>query len=290
MTLLRASFLVLLIYVLVDLGTSHELHSGITSLREVCPGVYSGEEPSGDSEFEELVSLGIKTIVSVDGVLPDLGSARKHGMSYVHIPMGYDEIDLRAQLSLANVAKTRLRPIYVHCHHGKHRGPVAAAILAMSCDSLDKQSALRFLHRAGTSKNYRGLWRAVEDYKKPDPETLLPVLVERAKVPSLASAMASIDRVYARLSECRTSEWETPTAHPDLTPRQLSLQLREALREARRHLPASAKPNLKHGLREAETTAAALETALAANNAVLATQAFQAVSQSCVVCHQAHRD
>jgi len=46
--------------------------------------VISGGLPA----LEELRSLGVKTVVSVDGALPDLASAEKCGLRYVHLPHG----------------------------------------------------------------------------------------------------------------------------------------------------------------------------------------------------------
>jgi hypothetical protein len=40
----------------------------------------------------------VKTIVSVDGGKPDVETARKHGIRYVHLPIGYDATDCTAGL------------------------------------------------------------------------------------------------------------------------------------------------------------------------------------------------
>src|SRR4051812_11985448 len=54
--------------------------------------VISGGLPEGDAAFEELKELGIKTLISVDGVKPDVAQAKKFGMRYVHLPHGYDGV------------------------------------------------------------------------------------------------------------------------------------------------------------------------------------------------------
>lgn len=52
--------------------------------------VFSGSSPHDQQGFQELKALGIKTIISVDGGKPDAETARKYGMRYIHIPIGYD--------------------------------------------------------------------------------------------------------------------------------------------------------------------------------------------------------
>src|SRR5262245_36049218 len=54
--------------------------------------VISGGLPDGDAGFAELEALGVKTVISVDGMTPDVEGARKHGLRYVHLPHGYDGI------------------------------------------------------------------------------------------------------------------------------------------------------------------------------------------------------
>ncbi|HVV99787.1 MAG TPA: hypothetical protein VHB77_05585, partial [Planctomycetaceae bacterium] len=52
---------------------------GLHNLVQASAGVYSGSEPDGEIGFASLETLGIKTIVSVDGARPDIELAHKHG-------------------------------------------------------------------------------------------------------------------------------------------------------------------------------------------------------------------
>src|SRR4051794_31173946 len=54
--------------------------------------VICGGQPAGDAGFEKLAALGVKTIVSVDGIAPNADAAHRHGMRYVHLPFGYDGV------------------------------------------------------------------------------------------------------------------------------------------------------------------------------------------------------
>ena len=94
--------------------------------------LYSGSEPHGEEGIASLKELGVKTIVSVDGAKPAVETARKYGMRYVHIPIGYDGVPEEAGQSLARLMREAETPIYVHCHHGKHRGPAAVAVACVA--------------------------------------------------------------------------------------------------------------------------------------------------------------
>ena len=158
---------------------------------------------------------------------------------YVHIPVGYDGLDAVATAALARVARECERPIYVHCHHGRHRGPAAAVVMAMSdTDSAyDVAAAVQAMQIIGTSPEYRGLWRAVREYDplaNPGDVVQLPELVEIAKVDDLAAAMARVDRAWDRVLLCQHANWRPGQEECDVLPRHEALLLLEALREARR--------------------------------------------------------
>lgn len=67
--------------------------------------VISGGLPEGDEAFKELAALGIKTVISVDGMKPDLVTARKYGLRYVHLPHGYDGVPKSRVKELAKAYK-----------------------------------------------------------------------------------------------------------------------------------------------------------------------------------------
>ena len=92
--------------------------------------LYFGGEPGANEAFAFLARLGIRTVVSVDGARPRLAEAEKRGLRYVHIPLGYDGVTTSAGMQLAALARNSQGPWYVHCHHGRHRGPAAAAEIA----------------------------------------------------------------------------------------------------------------------------------------------------------------
>src|SRR5687767_8381773 len=54
--------------------------------------IISGAQPDDDAAFAALRDLGVRTIISVDGAAPNVELARKFGMRYVHLPIGYDGV------------------------------------------------------------------------------------------------------------------------------------------------------------------------------------------------------
>jgi protein tyrosine phosphatase (PTP) superfamily phosphohydrolase (DUF442 family) len=265
--------------------------TGLHNVIQVSDGLLSGSEPEGEDGFASLARLGVKTVVSVDGARPDVDAAHRQGLRYVHIPVGYDGVPERAAAALARAVREADRPIYVHCHHGKHRGPAAAAIACISAGRADGKSALEILKLAGTGKEYPGLWRDVERFQAPPPDAPLPRLVEIAEVGSLTAAMAGVDRQYDSVKLCRDAGWETPRDHPDLAPLQAALLLREALHEAGRMTPAERfDEQFRSWLRDAEDIAGQIEDDLKDANRQEAARHFERLDQACTQCHARYRN
>lgn len=260
------------------------------NLQHFTPRIFSGAEPHGDESFAELIRLGVKTIVSVDGAEPDVARARQHGLRYIHIPLGYDGVDDAAALSIAAAVRETEGPMYFHCHHGKHRGPAAAAIACVTAGAVQGKAALALLERAGTSKDYAGLWRDVKNFQPPPAGSELPALVEIAEVGSLAAAMAKIDRAKDNLALSQQEKWSVPHEHPDIAPVQEALILREGLHEMARHLASDYDDQFEVRLKEAEQIAIALEQAVKASEPAAASEHFATLQQSCKACHAKYRD
>jgi protein tyrosine phosphatase (PTP) superfamily phosphohydrolase (DUF442 family) len=258
---------------------------------QVTERIYSGGEPHGDEAFRELAKLGVKTVVSVDGALPQVDLAQKHGLRYVHIPIGYDGIPKEAGLALARLVRDAAGPYYIHCHHGKHRGPAAAAVACVASGVAEGEAALAVLKKAGTSENYAGLWRDVEAYRAPPPTAKLPELVAIASVDSLVAAMAQIDRASDNLKLCQAVDWGVPPEHPDIVANQETLLLKEGFQETVRQLsPNDHDEQFVAWMHEAHRAASDLEAALKANDVSTAKVKFAQIQEHCVRCHKSYRD
>src|SRR5438046_379302 len=66
---------------------------GIENAFRVTDRMISGSQPEGDAAFAALAKAGVKTIISVDGSKPDVATAKKYGLRYIHLPIGYDGIN-----------------------------------------------------------------------------------------------------------------------------------------------------------------------------------------------------
>jgi len=259
------------------------------NLMRLSPRIFSGSEPASDPAFAKLAELGIQTIVSVDGITPDVETARRHGLRYVHIPIGYDGIEQQARLSITRVMRDRQGPVYFHCHHGRHRGPAVAAVACIADGALDHAAARDVLEAAGTSPSYAGLWRDVAGYTVPSPATELPDLVEVAMVESVVEAMAKIGRTFDNLVLLREANWGQSQKSPDLVASQQALLLQESFHELGRVLADEDAP-YRQLMTEAETLSQSLRNALVERDGERATAAFLAVESSCKSCHRKHRD
>lgn len=274
---------------------------GIHNLFAIGTNVYSGSSPEGEAGFAALAKLGVKTVLTVDGAKPDVELAKKYGMRYVHLPHGYDGISTNVQLQIAKVGEALPGPIYVHCHHGKHRGPAAAAVIGMARDGWSAEQAEAWLMAAGTATNYTGLYDVVRTFKKPTAQQLsqLPMdFPETAKVSGLTDAMVGVDERWESLKAVRAAGYQAPKNHPDIKPANEAVILWEHYREAQR-LPDSAQ----HGaefidrLQTAELEVKGAEGLLRKfasdpqpETRAQLDKAFDAMGKACASCHKTFRD
>ncbi len=274
---------------------------GIHNLFAVGTNIFSGSTPGGDQGFAALAALGVKTIITVDGTRPDVVAAHKFGMRYVHLPHGYDGIGTDVQFMLAKAGRELDGPIFVHCHHGKHRGPTAAAIICMADQGWSREQAEAFLVAAGTSTNYAGLYETVREFNVPTDEELRALpddFPETAKVSGLVDAMVRIDERWEYLKVVRAAGYLAPQDQPDIVPANETVILWEHYREAQR-LPKVAEHGEDMIKQFAEAEAVAKEAgrllrlfASDANPEIEAQldKSFDAMDRSCSNCHKAYRN
>jgi|694.fasta_scaffold80310_1 hypothetical protein len=163
---------------------------------EVADQVISGGLPEGPEAFAELQAMGVRTILSVDGATPSVELAKKYGMRYVHLPHGYDGIAPELAAKLAQALRDLPGPIYIHCHHGKHRSPAAAAVACIGAGKISIQTGREVLRLAGTNPKYVGLHQAVESavaLPAANPAGRAEDYPEIAELPWMARAMVAID-------------------------------------------------------------------------------------------------
>ena len=257
-----------------------------------------GAQPEGDAAFAALAKAGIKSIVTVDGSRPDVELAKKHGIRYVHIPIGYDGIPADTALELARTFEllAPAGPIFVHCHHGKHRGPAGCEIGRIVLDGISPADAEKELAAAGCDPKYKGLYASVLAFRKPSEAELAKVaapMPEVAPMPPLTGTMVQIDQTWDRLKLVRMAKWASPADHPDVDPPHEATILAEHFRELARRPDVQARPEeFQKNLKESEAAAWALSTALekGKTDPAAASAAFDRSVASCTACHKVYRD
>ena len=269
---------------------------GLHNVIRVSDKLISGSSPEGDAGFESLRSLGIKTIITVDGARPEVDRARKFELRYVHLPIGYDGISQDQANRIARAVRDLPGPIYLHCHHGQHRGPAAAAT-ARFCldDKCTVAAAIAVMKRAGTDPKYAGLYAAPNRVHRPSADELAAAAAnfpETAPIPALAQAMVQIDGTWDNLQAVRKAGWKAPKDNADLDPPHEALQLVEHFREIGRTADTAQRPDdFRRWLGDAEKSAATFEESLRSNCATSELEkAFQRCRASCSQCHAKYRD
>ena len=257
------------------------------------PGFLCGSEPRGDAGFDSLASLGVRTVVSVDGSTPDLERARARGMRYVHLPIGYDGVARGRALNLLYALRELNGPVYLHCHKGIHRGPAAAALAMTAMGRMTPDAAVAFMHRAGTAEIYAGLFEAVRTAGSSDwniPADFAPELPECAARSSMTLAMVEIETTWQRVESCRMADWQTPGEHPDVDPVNVCVILMEHFREAARLPDATSRPlDFAQRMSRSAHVAKLLSEAVAAKSTDRE-PLFRSIRDDCTACHEAYRN
>lgn len=269
--------------------------TNVHNLFRAATNIFSGDSPEDDAAFAEIAKLGVKTIISVDGSKPDVETARKFGLRYIHLPFGYDGVPTNRVAELAKAAQAQDGPFYVHCHHGMHRGPAAVAVICEATAGWTTNQAVAWLKQAGTSADYPGLYRSAVEFRPPAAEALARIgkLPEVAKTSSLIDAMVAIDEEFDRIKAAQKAGWSKIPNQPDLTPVQSATILWEHFRELARTDETARRPDdYRTKLSAAEQSANQFRALLRDPKLDIAARdaAMQAVGKSCTACHKQYRN
>lgn len=201
---------------------------GLHNLYKLSDDIISGSEPEGAPAFEVLQKMGVKTILSVDGKAPDAALAARYGMRYVHVPIRYKGITEEERLEIIKTFRELQSPFYVHCFHGKHRGPAATALGRITLDQVSREQALAEMRQYfGTSKKYEGLYATIAYGDMPDDATTRSCAFDFSPAHTFKGfrqAMVDISRSFETAEKLSKNEWKAGEDHPDAN----------ALNEARR--------------------------------------------------------
>lgn len=261
-------------------------------------GFVSGSVPEGDAGFDTLSAMGVKTIISVDGAIPEVERAKAHGIRYIHLPIGYDGFDQERKLQLARATRDAMRdgPVYIHCHHGKHRSAGAAASIAASLGWMTAAEGVERMKVSGTAAGYKGLYAcaATSTVLAVNVVDSVPANFPAVWAPSdFVQSMVDIDESMEHLKAIEKAGWSAPADHPDLVPAAEAGRVADLLRlcaggnDAKRSAGDFAAM-----MQQGHAQAQALEDLLAAGHAdpARASGHFKLLNASCKDCHVKHRD
>ena len=273
----------------VDAAAHHEPLPNVHHIGKLI----SGGLPDGDAGFDQLKAMGVRTIISVDGATPDVKRAEARGMRYVHIPITYAEVPEKQTLEIARAIRDLPGPVYIHCHHGKHRSPAAAAAAAVALGMATAEEGVAFMQQAGTAASYAGLYQCVAQASVASAAALSGASHEFPAVQKphgLVAAMVEIDTAYRLLEKVRAAGWATPTDHPDLVPSAEAGRLADQLR-------FSGEETRSRGQDYAAKLSAAIERAAELEDGIVKGEErdqfeskWKLVAASCKDCHAAYRD
>lgn len=264
----------------------------------VCESVYSGGQPEGESAFAELSKLGIRTLISVDGAKPEVELAKKYGLRYVHLPHGYDGISQQRGKELAKALQFLQGPFYIHCHHGQHRSPAAAAVACVNLGWLDSSEALMLLTIAGTDTRYKGLFRSVQNAHPIAPKDLDAVpddFPSVSKLPPMAESMIEIEETFGYLKTLQQNNWNAAESKESSS--QKALLLFEHFRELKRiDDPRMKNAEIMAISQASEQAALTVERTLSSSTVDSSAsinklnQAMKVIEANCKACHQLVRN
>jgi protein tyrosine phosphatase (PTP) superfamily phosphohydrolase (DUF442 family) len=273
---------------------------GLVNVFRLSENVISGSEPTGPGAFEQLARWGVRTVISVDGKTPDARAARAVGIETVHLPIRYSGLSDDQVLSLAKTFREARPPFYVHCFHGRHRGPAAAAVGRLVLDGASREQVVAEMRQwCGTSEKYEGLYRDL--LRSPIPTASQTAAFaydfpEACRPEGLRGAMSEMARVFDALELLAASGWEADREHPDLDARSEARHLVELFEACERSQAAVDRQGLAvrlsvslEGARDLEALLVELENGQAAAPEA-AEEAFEALARDCASCHRAHRN
>lgn len=104
----------------------------------VSDGIYRGSMPENPADMDELQKLGIRTIVSLktseEATEEESEWAQARGMSLIHTPLIawiFPPKEANVNLALTALKDPSLRPVFVHCTHGRDRTGLVVALHRM---------------------------------------------------------------------------------------------------------------------------------------------------------------
>ncbi|MEZ5978375.1 MAG: hypothetical protein R3F34_09165 [Planctomycetota bacterium] len=276
-------------------------YSDLHNVYRLSDTIITGSEPHGEAAIERLSQWGVKTILSVDGKAPDAETAAKYGIRYVHVPIQYKGMTPEQEMEIVKTFRELEGPFYVHCFHGKHRGPAGAALGRLVLDGVSREQALAEMRQwCGTSSKYSGLYWSVASAELPTEAESRAYRFDfhsAAPLEGIGGAMVPISRAFENVDGLAGDDYAIDPSHPDIDPVNEAEILADYFARANGLDEVAAEPedfrqwmadsvkassDLLAALREVKTgEAGAVERA---------NGALDWVKQSCSACHSKYRN
>jgi len=257
----------------------------------------SGCKPEGKEGLASLRELGVKTLICVDGVAPNVALATEFEINTVHLPWKYNAPTDEQILNVTTVfARGRtVGNVYIHCHHGKHRSAAAAAVASIALGEMTLEQAIQRMHISQTSQEYTGLWDAVEH------TTRIPIeAIEKnkkefqsiVKPEGMLDLMITMDEALDTLELLQENKWDSALEERSIVSAAEAGTIVESYRmlqlsEEVNSLPVDFETLLVNALHQAN----GLEDSLLQSLPPKKLDAhFEKVKQSCVACHSVFRN
>jgi protein tyrosine phosphatase (PTP) superfamily phosphohydrolase (DUF442 family) len=278
-----------------------EESTGLYNIFHLSESIVSGSEPHGRAGLEALAEMGIKTIISVDGKLPDAETAAELGMRYVHVPIQYKGISDDEMLRLSKAFRELPEPFYVHCFHGRHRGPAGAAVGRVVRDGLTRDLAIAEMRQySGTSSKYEGLYQVIASGEIPSPEATAAsdCGFETAHRPNgMVGVMVEVSRAHDNVAMLSERNWKLDPEHPDVDAVNEAEKLRDAYATAVelsevQNGPSDLREWFEESLEVSNQLVSELKAERAGQSAAsdLAVQSFLTIKADCKACHKSYRN
>ncbi|MEM9382397.1 MAG: sulfur transferase domain-containing protein [Planctomycetota bacterium] len=278
-------------------------YPGLQNVYRLSDSILSGSEPVDEEALAQLAAWGVRTVLSVDGKVPDVEGAEREGLRYVHVPIQYKGI---AEDQIAQIAKTFREleaPFYVHCFHGRHRGPAAAAIGAVAIDGLDREQAIAEMrHWCSTASKYEALYAAVATAEIPSADETAAYefdFTSAHQLGGIREAMIALTRSWDEVKLIRKNGWSPSADHPDIDPLRSATTVRDHFDAcAAMDETATYADDFRAWLTESQEGTNTLVELLTDCRAEGVTEdrterleaAYDLVSESCLECHSVYRN
>jgi len=268
---------------------------GLHNVYHLSEAVTSGSEPHGNEAFERLAAMGVTTILSVDGKVPDEAAAARLGMQYVHVPIHYSGISKDELVRIAKTFREAKGPFYVHCFHGKHRGPAAAAVGRLVLDGATRAETLAEMRQwCGTSSKYEGLFQTVASGEMPSRQETARYAWDFPAAHPLGGfrhAMVEVARHWDNLVALAKRDWQPDPKHPDVDATNEAAKLAGLFARANGLAEVKKSPeDLRDWMDTSVEESDKLLRSLRAGENAKASKALRVIKQACGSCHAGYRN